>query len=105
MNREASASVMISMAVAAPAGSPIPSMRSSRFNPNMSIDIWHGMNSTPRAWQASSSWRGDLVLPAERAHHPRAHPQEVHLAELQMVDARALHEREHLLHPAVTGDP
>src|SRR5689334_19786902 len=58
MKSEASASVMISIAMAAPPGPPISGMRSSRVSPNMSIVIWHGMNSTPRAMAASRSSRG-----------------------------------------------
>ena len=43
------------MTVAAPTGSPMPSIMSSFVRPNMSMVIWQGMNSTPRAWAASSS--------------------------------------------------
>ena len=38
------------MTVAAPTGSPSPSIMSSFFRPNISIVIWQGMNSTPIAW-------------------------------------------------------
>src|SRR4029079_11016898 len=47
----------------------------------------------------------DVVLLAKGAHHPRAHPHEIHLAELQVIDPWTLHERQHLLHPVVTDDP
>ena len=63
MNREAVLGwVISSMTVAAPAGSPRPSIMSSRVRPNMSIVIWQGMNSTPSIWAASSSSAGELTL-------------------------------------------
>ena len=107
MKSGAAPSASSSTTVAAPTGSPRPSIMSSRVRPNMSMVIWQGMSSTPSAWAASSSSlrAGDAVLLGEAAHHPRAHAQEVHLRELPMADARTLHDREHLLHPVLAGDP
>ena len=48
--------------VAAPTGSSMPSIRSSRLRPNMSIVIWHGMNLTPTAWAISSRSLGLATL-------------------------------------------
>ncbi len=50
------------MTVAAPTGSPRPSIMSSRFRPNMSIVIWQGMNSTPISCAISSSSLGLATL-------------------------------------------
>jgi len=46
----------------------------------------------------------DVVLAGERAHHPRAHAEEVHLRELPVADPGALHDGKHLLHPRLAGD-
>ena len=95
------------MTVAAPAGSPMPSIMSSGLRPNMSMVIWHGMNSTPERLGGFEELlrAGDAVLLRQAAHHPGPHPEEVHLRQLPMADAGALHRRHHLLHPVLAGDP
>src|SRR3990172_3998679 len=69
MNSDDAPLLRRSMTVAAPTGSPSPSIMSSRLRPNMSIVIWQGMNSTPSAWAASSSSVG-LATPYFFARTP-----------------------------------
>ena len=98
---------MSPMTVAAPTGSPMPSIMSSRLEPE------HVHRHLARD-ELDAHLLGDLeellgaghaVLLGEAAHHPRPHPEEVHLRQLPVADARALHRRHHLLHPVLASDP